>query len=140
VREIPGIILTKIDVRSDARGDLWKLLQAGAGGNFKFGESYLTVTDPGRWRAGHYHGATREWFIVVSGEALFRFYNLDTQDSVEATISERDRLRMEVSPRVAHAFKNVGTAPLLVLAVADRDYDPAHPDTFPDTKVAFEEQ
>jgi len=116
------------------------LMQAGSEKKFNFGESYLTVTNPGKWRAGHYHEKTREWFIVLSGEAVFRFRNPDTGENSEMIVASGDMLRMEVAPRMAHAFKNIGRDPLFVLAVADRDHDPDHPDTFLDNEIGFNEE
>ncbi|MEK7287058.1 MAG: hypothetical protein AAB091_00670 [Elusimicrobiota bacterium] len=135
--EISGVFSTAIAVHADERGTLWKLIQAQFNERFAFGETYLTAAKPGVWRAGHYHEEIREWFIVIEGRALFRFYNLDTDERLEMEVAAEDRLRLEVAPRVAHSFKNTGPGPLLLLAIASKCYDSQKPDTYAETKVAF---
>ncbi len=133
-----GVTVTTIITHVDIRGSLWKLMQAEFNDRFQFGETYLTIAKPGVWRGGHYHEEIREWFIVLQGKALFHLYNLDTNEYMEIEVSEKDRLRLEIAPRVAHAFINQGTKPLLLLAIATKCYDPKNPDTYPDKRTAFD--
>jgi dTDP-4-dehydrorhamnose 3,5-epimerase-like enzyme len=118
---------------TDPRGWLLKVLQGHQTGTAPFGEIYITSCTPGATRAGHLHHKTREWFCPLRGRGL-----LVTGDAQGATL---DRIEMddgqpvviEVPPGVAHLVIGGGTEPFLLLAYADRAYDPADPDTLPVT-------
>ena len=137
MREIPGITITTFTSFDDNRGSLWKLMQADLNKDFLFGETYLTSTKPNHWRGGHFHKNFREWFIVLQGKALFRFYNLRTKDALEIEISCKDNLRIEVAPWVGHSFRNQGKEILVVLAIADKCFDTEFTDTYPEEKTKF---
>ena len=135
--EIPGVTITTVTSFDDHRGSLWKLIQAEFNKDFSFGETYLTFTKPNHWRGGHFHKNFREWFIVLQGNAFFRFYNLRTKDTLEIKISSKDGLRIEVAPGVGHSFRNQGKEVLMVLAITDKCFDTENTDTYLEEKTNF---
>jgi len=67
---------------ADPRGVFVEMLKTPDSGQF----SYFTA-HPGVTRGGHYHHSKTEKFLVIQGEALFRFRHLLTQELVELRTS-----------------------------------------------------
>jgi len=115
----------------DARGWLLKVLGRHQTGPNPFGEIYVTLAYPGQRRAGHYHRKTWEWFCPVLGRG-----ELMAADGTGAIL---DRISLdgeapvvvEVPTGVTHLILNCGDTPLVILAYANRPYDPSDSDTVP---------
>jgi dTDP-4-dehydrorhamnose 3,5-epimerase-like enzyme len=128
----PGIRPRPIPVIRDARGALWKALNASQwGGNRPFGEIYLVATRKGALRGNHYHEKTREWFIPVQGEITCLLEEPGTALRAEFVLSASKPEVLEVPPGIAHALANQGQDTALVLAYADQEYDEQCPDIIP---------
>lgn len=109
--------LENIDVFDDARGALHKLLPFSV-----TGEVYMVVTKPGEARGEHFHNNMGEWFTTLSGGGLLSV-QLSTGGAVEH-IEMVPGVRYHVPSGVAHRLKNTGLQDWLVLAGAEKGYDP----------------
>jgi dTDP-4-dehydrorhamnose 3,5-epimerase-like enzyme len=115
-------------VRSDDRGWFLKVIE----GNEPHlppatGEVYLTLTLPGRVRGGHYHVRTAEWFTIVLGRARVALTDPKTGDRRDFDLSAESPTTLYVPAGIGHSFTNLAEdgAPMLLVAYADRPYDPA---------------
>ena len=121
-----------LERKADARGWFLKvLMRHQIEGERTFGEIYLSVAEPGQARGAHYHRRTTEWFCLVGGTAALSL--CDTATNERRTV-EMDALHpavVVVPPGVAHAFRNAGPTPAMLLAYSDVPYDPADTDTIP---------
>lgn len=126
-----GVRLHPTTRHTDPRGWLLKVLQDRHVGGAPFGEIYLTSCVPGGTRAGHLHQVTREWFCPVGGRALLVLGDANGAIAARIELDAADPQVVEVPPGVAHLIVATGTEPFLLLAFADRAYDPAAPDTTP---------
>lgn len=115
----------------DSRGTLKKILMQSQLKEGNIEEVYLIYTSKGRVRGNHYHKTTLEYFTVVSGTALISLRNIGMEAQEELIITAEDNVVLKVPPGVAHAFKNQGEEPLVILAVSTREYDKLDTDTFP---------
>ncbi len=117
---------------ADARGWLLKAVeQAEVPAGAAFGEIYLTRTEPGARRGGHYHEKTTEWFCPVAGRARLLLLDRATGERRDVALDEADPVLAVLPAGLAHAVVNDGDAPFHLLSYADRPYDPADRDTFP---------
>jgi UDP-2-acetamido-2,6-beta-L-arabino-hexul-4-ose reductase len=110
---------------ADSRGVFVEMLKTPDSGQI----SYFTA-HPGVTRGGHYHHTKTEKFLVIKGEALFRFRHLLADELVELKTSGSNPQVVETIPGWIHDITNVGTDEMLVMLWANERFDRENPDTF----------
>ncbi|MGO3841005.1 MAG: UDP-2-acetamido-2,6-beta-L-arabino-hexul-4-ose reductase [Alcaligenes pakistanensis] len=108
----------------DPRGVFVEMLKTPDSGQF----SYFTA-HPGITRGGHYHHTKTEKFLVIKGQALFRFRQIDTGDYYELTTSGETPEIVETVPGWTHDITNTGDDEMVVMLWANEIFDRQHPDT-----------
>ena len=108
----------------DARGVFVEMLKTPDCGQF----SYFTA-HPGITRGGHYHHIKTEKFLVMRGQALFRFRHLLTNELVELRTSGDKPQVVDTIPGWVHDITNIGQDELVVMLWANEVFDRANPDT-----------
>lgn len=114
----------QIPHHGDQRGVFVEMLKTRESGQF----SYFTA-HPGVTRGGHYHHTKTEKFLVVKGDALFRFRHLLTNELVELRISGMNPQIVDTIPGWSHDITNVGIDDLVVMLWANENFDRDKPDT-----------
>ena len=114
-----------LKVNQDPRGLFCEVLKTPDHGQI----SYLTAK-PGQTRGEHYHHTKNEKFLVVQGDACFRFRNLVTEETHEIYVSGDHPEIVETIPGWAHNVSNVGDSDLRVLLWANEIFDINCPDTY----------
>jgi UDP-2-acetamido-2,6-beta-L-arabino-hexul-4-ose reductase len=108
----------------DPRGVFVEMLRTQDSGQF----SYFTA-HPGITRGGHYHHSKTEKFLVIKGEARFRFRHIATGAVHEHFTSDRSPEVVETIPGWSHDVKNIGADDMIVMLWANEVFDREHPDT-----------
>lgn len=108
----------------DARGVFVEMLKTPDSGQF----SYFTA-HPGVTRGGHYHHTKTEKFLVIKGNAIFRFRDLDTGERYEIETCGENPVVVDTIPGWSHDIKNVGSEEMVVMLWANENFDRARPDT-----------
>ncbi len=121
----PAHYPTRLELRSDARGDLCEAIKSVHGG-----QGFVSSTHPGITRGNHYHRHKFERFLVLSGEALIRVRRLFTQEIVEFNVSGDNPAYIDMPALHTHNITNTGTGDLLTLFWSNEIFDPERPDTF----------
>ncbi len=114
----------KVSEHADPRGVFVEMLKTSDSGQF----SYFTA-HPGITRGGHYHHTKTEKFLVIKGEALFRFRHLLTDELVELRTSGTAPQVVDTIPGWTHDITNVGDDELVVMLWANESFDRQKPDT-----------
>lgn len=110
---------------ADPRGVFVEMLKTQDSGQF----SYFTA-HPGVTRGGHYHHSKTEKFLVIQGNARFRFRHMQTgQEHVLQTSGARPQI-VETVPGWTHDITNTGDGDMVVMLWANEVFDRARPDTF----------
>jgi UDP-2-acetamido-2,6-beta-L-arabino-hexul-4-ose reductase len=109
---------------TDPRGSFSEMLKTRESGQF----SYFTA-HPGVTRGGHYHHTKTEKFLIVAGEALFRFRHILTGATHEVRTSAARPMVVETIPGWAHDVTNVGDTEMVSLLWANEIFDRERPDT-----------
>lgn len=109
----------------DARGDFVEMLKTRDSGQF----SYFTA-HPGATRGGHYHHSKTEKFLVIRGQARFRFRHVQTGERHELLATGDSPAIVETVPGWTHDITNVGADELVVMIWANEVYDRSRPDTY----------
>lgn len=119
-----------LPVYSDYRGSLTKLLMASqVSGNRCFGEIYLVRAKPGQRRGGHFHKITNEWFFLLEGQATLRLADYRGSE-ITYELKSEEPTGIYVPAGLWHEFKASSDSRALILAYADKEYDPKAPDTY----------
>lgn len=110
---------------ADSRGLFVEMLRTSDSGQFSFFTAH-----PGVTRGGHYHHAKTEKFLVVRGEARFRFRHMQTGQTHELLTSGSRPEVVESVPGWTHDITNVGDDEMIVMLWANELFDPDRPDTY----------
>ncbi|MDT8993087.1 NAD-dependent epimerase/dehydratase family protein [Curvibacter sp. APW13] len=108
----------------DARGVFVEMLKTPDCGQF----SYLTA-HPGVTRGGHYHHSKTEKFLVIKGQARFRFRHMQTGQMHELETRGEKPMVVETVPGWTHDITNIGTDEMIVMLWANEVFDRDRPDT-----------
>lgn len=108
----------------DPRGSFSEMLKTADSGQFSFFTAH-----PGVTRGGHYHHSKTEKFLVIQGEARFRFRHLLTGELHELVTRGAKPQIVETIPGWVHDITNQGTQEMIVMLWANEVFDRANPDT-----------
>jgi len=114
----------QVTQHADPRGVFVEMLKTPDSGQF----SYFTA-HPGITRGGHYHHTKTEKFLVIKGEALFRFRHLLTNELVELRTSGGTPQVVDTIPGWTHDLTNVGDDEMVVMLWANENFNREKPDT-----------
>jgi UDP-2-acetamido-2,6-beta-L-arabino-hexul-4-ose reductase len=89
---------------------------------------HLVLTEPGGIRGNHLHTRGTE-VTVALGPGLFRYR--DGAEVRDLNIPEGLAYRFLIPPGVAHAFRNTGAGPMVLIGFNTEPYDPERPDVVP---------
>ena len=110
---------------ADPRGVFVEMLKTPDCGQF----SYFTA-HPGITRGGHYHQSKTEKFLVIKGQARFKFRHMQTGQSHElATTGDKPEV-VETVPGWTHDITNIGHDEMVVMLWANEVFDRSKPDTY----------
>lgn len=109
---------------SDPRGVFVEMLKTPDSGQFSFFTAHSGIT-----RGGHYHHTKTEKFLVIKGQALFRFRHLLTNELVELRTNGVTPQVVDTIPGWTHDITNVGSDEMVVMLWANEIFDRERPDT-----------
>jgi len=109
----------------DQRGVFVEMLKTADSGQFSFFTAH-----PGVTRGGHYHHSKIEKFLVIKGQACFRFRHMQSGQFHELrTTCDKARI-VETVPGWTHDITNTGSDEMVVMLWANEVFDRNRPDTF----------
>lgn len=109
----------------DDRGVFVEMLKTADSGQFSFFTAH-----PGVTRGGHYHHSKTEKFLVIKGQARFRFRHMQSGQFHELrTVGDKSRI-VETVPGWTHDITNIGPDEMVVMLWANEVFDRNRPDTF----------
>lgn len=114
-----------LEMKPDARGWFAEFVKSAAGGQIS-----ISKTKPGITRGNHWHHSKVEKFLVVQGEAMIRFRQLDGEEVLEYVVNGEQMRVLDIPPGYTHSLTNIGESDLITLFWANEIFDPARPDTY----------
>ena len=90
---------------------------------------FVSKSKPGIIRANHYHHRKSEWFYLIQGKCLLKTKDLRTERVEEIEISADQHIMINITPNIAHAFKNTGLEEMILLALVNEVHHQEDPDT-----------
>jgi dTDP-4-dehydrorhamnose 3,5-epimerase-like enzyme len=115
--------ITKLTAHHDARGVLFEPLEPPRLTGWR--NVHAAITEPGGVRGNHKHLRGTEVTAVV-GPALVRY--CEDGQTCDAAVPAGEIWRFQFPPGVAHAFRNTGERPFLLVSFNTELHDPAAPD------------
>lgn len=109
----------------DPRGVFVEMLKTPDCGQFSFFTAH-----PGITRGGHYHHTKTEKFLVIKGQACFKFRHMHTGETHELVTSGEKAEIVETVPGWTHDITNIGQDEMIVMLWANEIFDRARPDTY----------
>ncbi len=110
---------------ADPRGVFVEMLKTPDYGQFSFFTAH-----PGITRGGHYHHTKTEKFLVIKGQARFRFRHMLTGQIHELETTCTKPEIVETVPGWTHDITNTGSDEMVVMLWANEIFDRAKPDTY----------
>ena len=110
---------------ADQRGVFVEMLKTPDCGQF----SYFTMRS-GSTRGGHYHHTKTEKFLVIKGEARFKFRHTYTFEEFELVANGDLPTIIETVPGWTHDITNIGGDEMVVMLWANEVFDRVNPDTY----------
>jgi len=108
----------------DERGMFAEVLKTKDSGQFSF-----FTTLPGVTRGQHFHHSKSEKFIIIKGQARFRFRHLISNERFEIFSSSDELKVVETIPGWVHDITNVGENEMIAMLWANEIFDREKPDT-----------
>lgn len=121
----PSHFVYDLPQHADERGLFVEMLKTKDSGQFSF-----FTAKPGVTRGGHYHHTKTEKFLVIGGNARFKFRNILTDECCEIVVSGKKSRVVETIPGWAHDVTNVGEDELIVMLWASEIFNREKPDTY----------
>ncbi len=109
----------------DPRGLFVEMLKTPDAGQFSYFTAHSGIT-----RGGHYHHSKTEKFLVIKGQARFKFRHMQTGQSHELITTGDKAEIVETVPGWTHDITNIGMDEMVVMLWANEVFDRARPDTF----------
>ena len=115
----------EITNHQDERGVFVEMLKTKDSGQFSFFTAHRGIT-----RGGHYHHSKTEKFLVIKGDACFRFRHLVSGEFFEVLTSGSKPTIVETVPGWTHDITNTGENEMIVMLWANEIFDRTRPDTY----------
>ena len=122
--------IEKFQPKSDARGSVWEPATPDELALQK--NCHVVVTEPGGIRGNHFHKLGTE-IATQRGPALVRFR--DETGIQDVHVAAGEVYRFVFPPQCAHAFKNTGDTPNLLVALNTEPHQPENPDVYRDVLI-----
>ncbi len=125
-----AVVFEKIAMYADARG--WVIEPIEEHRIAEQRNTHMVLTEPGAIRGNHVHHHATEVFVLV-GPGLVRWR--EGGQVRDVIVPEGEAMRFTVPPGIAHAIKNTGSHPMVVMAFSSQPHDRANPDTVRDVVI-----
>lgn len=114
-----------LTMHSDERGSFTEFIRTPDRGQVS-----VNVSRPGITKGNHWHHTKNEKFLVVSGEGLIRFRNIDSEEIIEYRVNGAKLEVVDIPVGYTHSIVNVGEKDLVTVMWANESFDPDNPDTY----------
>ncbi len=104
------------------------------GDNVAFGQLSHSTVGVSYARGGHYHEKKEEWFFVLDGRMAVDFSDPQTGAYIDTQTLFVDAgspaTGLHIPAPYLHAVRNLGTADISYIIIANEPFDPQRPDTY----------
>lgn len=94
------------------------------------GQVSVNISKPGITKGQHWHHTKNEKFMVVSGQGVIRFRNINSNKIIEYHVSGEKLEVVDIPVGYTHNIENLGTTEMVTIMWANEPFNPEHPDTY----------
>lgn len=115
----------ELKMNVDSRGSFTEFLKT-----HDFGQVSVNVSKPGITKGNHWHHTKNEKFLVVSGQGVIRFRNINSEQVIEYHVSGEKLEVIDIPVGYTHNIENLGSNDLVTIMWANELLDVNNPDTY----------
>ena len=115
----------ELKMNVDARGSFTEFIKT-----VDRGQVSVNISKPGITKGNHWHHTKNEKFLVVNGEGVIRFRNIDSDDVIEYFVSGNKMEVVDIPTGYTHNIENLGDTDMVTIMWANECFDPDKPDTY----------
>ena len=115
----------KLKMNVDNRGSFTEFIKSP-----ERGQVSVNLSKPGITKGNHWHHSKNEKFLVVSGEGLIKFRDINSDKIIEYRVSGDKLEVVDIPTGYTHNIINVGDTDLVTVMWANETFDPENPDTY----------
>jgi dTDP-4-dehydrorhamnose 3,5-epimerase-like enzyme len=127
-----GVEIRKLTVHADGRGAVFEPLEPALLAGWR--NVHTVISEPGAVRGNHRHVRGTE-VTALLGPALVRYRSGDTIE--ECHVPAGEAWRFAFPPGTAHAFKNTGSGPMVLVSFNTEQHDPLLADAVRDELIGL---
>lgn len=114
-----------LEMKHDNRGWLAEFIKTEHSG-----QVFISRTKPGITRGNHWHHTKVEKFLVIEGEAVVKFRQIEGEETLEYPVNGLSLRVIDIPPGYTHSITNIGTTDVITLFWANELFNPEKPDTY----------
>lgn len=114
-----------LEMKHDNRGWLAEFIKTEHSG-----QVFISRTKPGITRGNHWHHTKVEKFLVIEGEAVVKFRQIEGEEILEYPVNGLSLRVIDIPPGYTHSITNTGTTDVITLFWANELFNPDKPDTY----------
>lgn len=115
----------ELEMKYDQRGWLTEFIKSPG-----MGQIFISRTKPGITRGNHWHHTKAEKFLVIEGEALIKFRQINSKEIIEYRVSGEKLEVLDIPTGYTHSIMNIGNIDVITLFWADEIFSQEKPDTY----------
>lgn len=108
----------------DSRGSFTEFIRTA-----ERGQVSVNVSKPGITKGNHWHHTKNEKFLVVSGEGLIRFREINSNEIIEYGVNGDKFEVVDIPTGYTHSIVNIGETDLVTVMWVNECFNPDKPDT-----------
>lgn len=93
------------------------------------GQISVNISKSGITKGNHWHHTKNEKFLVVSGEGLIRFRNINSEEVIEYKVNGNELQVVDIPTGYTHSIVNLGETDLVTVMWVNESFNPNKPDT-----------
>lgn len=94
------------------------------------GQISVNISKPGITKGNHWHHTKNEKFLVVSGNGVIRFRNIDSAEVIEYFVNGEKLKVIDIPIGYTHNIENLGDTDMVTIMWVNEMFDPEKPDTY----------
>lgn len=114
-----------LDMKTDERGFFAEFIKTPDRGQVS-----INLSKPGITKGNHWHHTKNEKFLVVSGEGIIAFRNINNDEKIEYPVSGKKLMVIDVPPGYTHSIRNTGKSDLVTVIWVNEVFNVNKPDTY----------